>query len=70
MEPVYFIIKNYSGKATRKQIEREIHTNSKNEVQYAILRLVNEGKIERIRGFGPNRIEYFYKITWSTNAVV
>ena len=58
---VYSIIKNYNGKATRKRIEKEIDSSSKYELQYAILRLIKEGKIKRIRGFGLNRIEYYYQ---------
>ena len=58
---VYSIIKNCNGKATRKRIEKEIDISSKYELQYAILRLIKEGKIKRIRGFGVNRIEYYYQ---------
>jgi hypothetical protein len=58
---VYSIIKNYNGKATRKRIEKEIVSSSKYELQYAILRLIKEGKIKRVRGFGLNRIEYYYQ---------
>ena len=48
-------------KTTRKRIEKEIDSSSKYELQYAILRLIKEGKIKRIRGFGLNRIEYYYQ---------
>jgi hypothetical protein len=58
---VYSIIKNYNGKATRRRIEKEIDSSSKYELQYAILRLIKEGKIKRVRGFGLNRIEYYYQ---------
>jgi hypothetical protein len=58
---VYSIIKNYNGKATRKCIEKEIDSSSKYELQHAILRLIKEGKIKRIRGFGLSRIEYYYQ---------
>jgi hypothetical protein len=64
---VYSIIKNYNGKATRKRIEKEIDS-SKYELQYAILRLIKEGKIKRIRGFGLNRIEYYYQDMISNNS--
>ena len=74
VELVYSIISNHSGKATRKYIEEEIHpthnnnddshhnsnNNNKYIVRYAILRLLREGKIKRVRGFGPKGIEYYY----------
>ena len=71
VELVYSIINNHGGKATRKYIEEEIHpsnnnnnshhnSNNKYIVRYAILRLLREGKIKRVRGFGPKGIEYHY----------
>ncbi|HYY65660.1 MAG TPA: hypothetical protein VE622_00835 [Nitrososphaeraceae archaeon] len=71
VELVYSIINNHGGKATRKYIEEEIHpsnnnnnshqnSNNKYIVRYAILRLLREGKIKRVRGFGPKGIEYYY----------
>jgi hypothetical protein len=71
VELVYSIINNHGGKATRKYIEEEMHpsnnnnnshqnSNNKYIVRYAILRLLREGKIKRVRGFGPKGIEYYY----------
>jgi Mn-dependent DtxR family transcriptional regulator len=56
---VYSIIKNHSGRITTKHLEKEI--GSKHEVHYALRRLSREGKIKRIRGFGVDRVEYFYE---------
>jgi hypothetical protein len=59
IESVYGIIKSKSGQVTVKHLEREI--GSKAEVRYAITRLTLQGKIKRIKGFGKDRIEYFYR---------
>ncbi len=56
---VYSIIKSRSGKVTTKHLEKEI--GSRYKVHYALRRLSREGKIKRIRGFGVDRIEYFYE---------
>jgi hypothetical protein len=73
VELVYSIINNHGGKATRKYIEQVIYLSNNNNshqdsnnnnnkyiVRYAILRLLREGKIKRVRGFGPKGIEYYY----------
>ena len=60
-EHVYSIVRNNSGRVTGKQLEREI--GSKYEVRYAIARLTKEGRIRRIRGFGVDRVEFFYQVT-------
>jgi hypothetical protein len=57
-ELVYSIIRNNSGKVTGKQLEREI--GNRYDVRYAITRLTKEGRIKRIRGFGVDRIEFYY----------
>jgi len=57
-ELVYSIIRNNSGKVTGKQLEREI--GNRYDVRYAITRLTKEGRIRRIRGFGVDRIEFYY----------
>jgi hypothetical protein len=59
IELVYSIVRN-SGKVTGKQLEREI--GSRYEVRYAITRLTKEGRIKRIRGFGVDRVEFFYQV--------
>jgi hypothetical protein len=61
MDSVYSIIKTRSGKITAKDIERDV--GSKYEAHYAILHLTKQGKIKRIKGFGLNRIEFYYQTT-------
>lgn len=60
MESVYSIIKTRSGKITAKDIEKDL--GSKYETHYAILHLTKQGKIKRVKGFGLNRIEFYYEI--------
>lgn len=60
MESVYSIIKIRSGKITAKDIEKDL--GSKYEAHYAILHLTKQGKIKRVKGFGLNRIEFYYEI--------
>lgn len=59
-ELVFSIVRNNSGKVTGKQLEREI--GSRYEVRYAITRLTKEGRIKRVRGFGVDRVEFFYRV--------
>jgi hypothetical protein len=59
-ELVYSIVRNNSGKVTGKQLEREI--GNRYEVRYAITRLTKEGRIRRVRGFGVDRVEFFYQV--------
>jgi hypothetical protein len=59
-ELVYSIVRNNSGKVTGKQLEREI--GNRYEVRYAITRLTKEGRIRRVRGFGIDRVEFFYQV--------
>ena len=65
IESVYLLIKNYyGGRATTKQIEKEIdNLCTRRKMLYAILRLTKDGKIKRVRGFGPKGIEYYYTLT-------
>jgi len=60
MESVYSIIKTRSGKITAKDIEKDL--GSKYEAHYAILHLTKQGKIKRVKGFGLNRIEFYYEV--------
>ena len=60
IEHVYSIVQN-SRRVTGKQLEREI--GSKYEVRYAIARLTKEGRIRRIRGFGVDKVEFYYQVT-------
>jgi phage tail sheath gpL-like len=64
IESVYLLIKNYyGGRATTKQIEKEMdNVCNKRRMLYAILRLTRDGKIKRVRGFGSKGIEYYYTL--------
>jgi phage tail sheath gpL-like len=64
IESVYLLIKNcYGGRATTKQIEKEMDSLcNKRKMLYAILRLTRDGKIKRVRGFGQKGIEYYYTL--------
>lgn len=59
MESVHTIIKTRSGRVTAKDIERDL--GSKYEAHYAILHLTKQGKIRRVKGFGLNKIEFYYQ---------
>jgi hypothetical protein len=61
MDSVYSIIKTRSGRITAKDIERGV--GSKYDAHYAILHLTKQGKIKRVKGFGLNRIEFYYQAT-------
>ncbi|GEM_PF-517942 len=58
VERVYTIIKQRSGRVTSKEIEAKI--GSAQLTRKAITRLTLQGKIKRIKGFGFDRVEYFY----------
>ena len=60
VELVYSIIKTRNGKVTAKDIEKDL--GSKYEAHYAILHLTKQGKIRRVKGFGLNKIEFYYQI--------
>ena len=64
IESVYLIIKNdYGGKATAKRLEDKMDDDiSKRKMRYAIKHLREEGKIKRVRGFGPKGVQYHYEI--------
>jgi predicted HTH transcriptional regulator len=61
IESVYSVIKKQSGQVTTRHIEREIGLDIRT-VRYAIKHLTKEGKIQRVRGLGINKIEFYYKI--------
>ena len=64
IESVYLIIKNdYGGKATAKRLEDKMDDDiNKRKMRYAIKHLTKEGKIKRVRGFGPRGVQYHYEI--------
>ena len=61
IERVYSIIKSRSGRLTTKNIQNETHINIV-DVRYAIRKLTMAGKIERIKGLGHNKIDFYYRI--------
>lgn len=63
IESVYIMIKNdYGGKATTKCLENKMDDIGKRKIRYAIKHLTKEGKIKRVRGFGPKGVQYHYVI--------
>jgi repressor of nif and glnA expression len=63
IESVYILIKNdYGGKATAKRLEDKMDDIGKRKIRYAIKHLTKEGKIKRVRGFGPKGVQYHYVI--------
>lgn len=63
IESVYIMIKNeYGGKATAKRLEDKMDDIGKRKIRYAIKHLTKEGKIKRVRGFGPKGVQYHYEI--------
>jgi predicted transcriptional regulator len=58
---VYSIIEKQSGQVTTRQIERQVGLDI-GTVRYAIKYLTKEGKIQRVKGLGTNKIEFYYKV--------
>ena len=71
IESVYLSIKNdYGGKATAKRLEDKMDDDiSKRKMRYAIKHLTKEGKVKRVRGFGPRGVQYHYEIVRSEDKV-
>jgi len=59
IETVYAVIRGKSGKVTSKDLDQLI--GNRQDVRFAITRLTVQGRIKRMRGFGKEGIEYFYK---------
>jgi hypothetical protein len=67
IESVYLVIKKQSGRVTTRHIEREAGLDI-GIVRHAIKHLTREGKIQRVRGLGINKIEFYYKICMTGGA--
>lgn len=67
IDSVYTIIKKQSGLVTTRHIGREIGLDIRS-VRYAIKHLTKEGKIQRVKGLGVDKIEFYYKICLTTEA--
>jgi ribosomal protein L20A (L18A) len=68
VETVYSIINEHKRlhakkKVTTRLLEEEI--GSKYKVRYAIIHLIEVGKIKRTKIIGPDKIEYVYDIVKS-----
>ena len=61
IESVYSVIEKQSGQVTTRHIEREIGLDIVT-VRYAIKYLTKERKIQRVKGLGTNKIEFYYKV--------
>ncbi len=58
---VYSVIEKQSGQVTTRQIEKQVGLDI-GTVRYAIKYLTKEGKIQRVKGLGTNKIEFYYKV--------
>ena len=61
IESVYSIIEKQSGQVTTRHIEKEVGVDI-GTVRYAIKYLTKEGKIQRVKGLGTHKIEFYYKV--------
>jgi predicted transcriptional regulator len=61
IESVYSVIERQSGQVTTRHIEKEVGLDI-GTVRYAIKHLTKEGKIQRVKGLGTNKIEFYYKV--------
>lgn len=61
IESVYSVIEKQSGQVTTRHIEKEVGLDIRT-VRYAIKYLTKEGKIQRVKGLGTNKIEFYYKV--------
>ena len=53
IESVYSVIEKQSGQVTTRHI---------GTVRYAIKYLTKEGKIQRVKGLGTHKVEFYYKV--------
>jgi len=61
IESVYSVIEKQSGQVTTRHIEKEVGLDI-GTVRYAIKYLTKERKIQRVKGLGTNKIEFYYKV--------
>jgi predicted transcriptional regulator len=62
IESVYSVIEKKNGQVTTKHIEKEVGLDI-GAVRNAIKYLTKEGKIQRVKGLGINKIEFYYKLS-------
>ena len=62
IESVYSVIEKQSGQVTTRHIEKEVGLDI-GTVRYAIKYLTKEGKIQRVKGLGTDKIEFYYKVS-------
>jgi predicted transcriptional regulator len=61
IKSVYSVIEKQSGQVTTRHIEKEVGLDIVT-VRYAIKYLTKERKIQRVKGLGSNKIEFYYKV--------
>jgi len=61
IKSVYSVIEKQSGQVTTRHIEKEVGLDI-GTVRYAIKYLTKEGKIQRVKGLGTHRVEFYYKV--------
>jgi predicted transcriptional regulator len=61
IESVYSVIEKQSGRVTTRHIEKELGLDIRT-VRHAIKCLTKEGKIQRVKGLGTTKIEFYYKV--------
>jgi hypothetical protein len=61
IDSVYSVIRKQSGQLTTRHIEKELGLDIES-VRYAIKHLTKEGKIQRVKGLGTNKIEFYYRV--------
>lgn len=61
IKTVYSVIEKQSGQVTTRHIEKEVGLDI-GTVRYAIKYLTKEGKIQRVKGLGTHKVEFYYKV--------
>ena len=61
IDSVYSVIENQSGRVTTRHIEKQVGLDI-GTVRYAIKYLTKEGKIQRVKGLGTHKIEFYYRV--------
>ena len=61
IKSVYSVIEKQSGQVTTRHIEKEVGLDI-GTVRYAIKYLTKEGKIQRVKGLGTHKVEFYYKV--------
>jgi ribosomal protein S25 len=61
IDSVYSVIERQSGRVTTRHIEKQVGLDI-GTVRYAIKYLTKEGKIQRVKGLGTHKIEFYYKV--------